>query len=64
MNGAKVCHEVEGCPGLYVDAFRGEYLRKTTNPDNVFILSHYHGDHYQALPRDFKVQCVVRTMID
>lgn len=54
MNTAEVCHEVDGCPGLYVDAFRGRYLRRTQDPDNAFILTHYHGDHYQNLPRDGK----------
>ena len=56
MNGADFCHEVDGCPGLYVDAFRGKYLRRTQDPDNAFILTHYHGDHYQNLPRDGKYQ--------
>lgn len=56
MNGAEFCHEVDGCPGLYVDAFRGKYLRRTQDPDNAFILTHYHGDHYQNLPRDGKYQ--------
>ena len=54
MNAADVCHEVDGCPGLYVDAFRGRYLRRMQDPDNAFLLSHYHGDHYQNLPRDGK----------
>lgn len=56
MNAADLCHDVDGCPGLYVDAFRGRYLRRTQNQDNAFVLTHYHGDHYQNLPRDGKYQ--------
>ena len=43
MNAASCCHTIEGCPGLYVDAFRGALLRKTNDADNSFILTHYHG---------------------
>lgn len=56
MNAATVCHEIPGCPGLYIDAFRGNELRKALDANNVFILSHYHGDHYGNLPRDGKYQ--------
>ena len=56
MNGADVCHEVDGCPGLLVDAFRGKYLQRTQDPNDTFILTHYHGDHYQNLPREGKYQ--------
>ena len=56
MNSSTSCHEIEGVPCLYVDAFRGSYLQKTTNIHNTFILSHYHGDHYQSLQRDGKYQ--------
>ena len=57
MNSSDICHEVSGCPNLYVDAFRGQYLRKhTKNPDATFVLSHYHGDHYTQLPRDYKYE--------
>lgn len=55
MNSSDTCHQVEGCPGLYVDAFRGHFLREQTKTlDATFILSHYHGDHYTQLPRDYK----------
>ena len=54
MNSSTACHEIEGAPCLYVDAFRGIYLKKTNENQNTFILSHYHGDHYQSLPRDGK----------
>jgi L-ascorbate metabolism protein UlaG (beta-lactamase superfamily) len=56
MNSSEACHEILDCPGLYVDAFRGRYLKRTCDPDNAFILSHYHGDHYQSLPREGKYQ--------
>lgn len=56
MNGADICHQVDGVAGLYVDAFKGKYLRRTQDPNNAFILSHYHGDHYQNLPREGKYQ--------
>ena len=56
MNGAAACHEIAGCPGLYVDAFKGKYLEKTKDAQNAFILSHYHGDHYGSLPREGKYQ--------
>lgn len=39
---------------MYVDAFRGRLLRKTQDPTACFILTHYHGDHYQSLPREGK----------
>ena len=39
-----------------MDAFRGSYLKKTQNPDNAFILTHYHGDHYGNLPKENKYQ--------
>ena len=51
-----MCHEVDGCPGLLVDAFRGKYLQRTQDPNNTFVLTHYHGDHYQNLPREGKYQ--------
>jgi DNA cross-link repair 1A protein len=55
MNSSDICHQVSDCPGLFVDAFRGHFLREDTkNPDATFILSHYHGDHYTQLPRDNK----------
>ena len=56
MNSSDFCHEVVDCPGLYVDAFRGHFLRRTQDPDSAFILTHYHGDHYQNLPREGKYQ--------
>jgi L-ascorbate metabolism protein UlaG (beta-lactamase superfamily) len=54
MNSSNVCHEIDGCLGLYVDAFRGHYLKKTQDADSAFILTHYHGDHYGSLPRKGK----------
>ncbi|CAJ1958948.1 unnamed protein product [Cylindrotheca closterium] len=54
MNSSDVCHIVKDVPGLYVDAFRGRLLRKTQDPTACFILTHYHGDHYQSLPREGK----------
>ena len=54
MNSADDCHTIEGCPGLYVDAFKGHFLKKTVCKENIFILSHYHADHYQQLPREHK----------
>jgi len=54
MNSSEVCHDIADCPGLYVDGFRGKYLKLTQNTNNCFILTHYHGDHYQSLPRDGK----------
>ncbi|GAX23621.1 DNA cross-link repair 1A protein [Fistulifera solaris] len=56
MNPSKECHEIPHCPGLYIDAFRGPYLRKTQHMEHAFILTHYHGDHYGKLPRDNKYQ--------
>lgn len=56
MNARSECHEIEGCPGLFVDAFRGSMLKKTSDIRNSYILSHYHGDHYQSLPKNFKYQ--------
>lgn len=57
MNSSRVCHEIPGCPNCYVDAFRGVFLKKTANENQtIFILTHYHGDHYGNLPRDNKYQ--------
>lgn len=53
MNSATACHEIEDCPGLYIDAFRA-FSHETANPKCNFILTHYHGDHYNGLPKDFK----------
>jgi DNA cross-link repair 1A protein len=55
MNAASDCHEIPGCPNLFIDAFRGHYLSsKSKDASNVFILTHYHGDHYGKLPREHK----------
>jgi len=57
MNLSSTCHEIPDCPGLFVDAFRGHYLKKATSPkhsSSQFILTHYHGDHYGSLPKDGK----------
>jgi DNA cross-link repair 1A protein len=55
MNAASDCHEIPGCPNLLIDAFRGHYLSsKSKDASNVFILTHYHGDHYGNLPRENK----------
>lgn len=51
MNQAERCHAVHGCPGLYVDAFKA-FRGKTRDASCSFILTHYHGDHYNGLPRD------------
>lgn len=51
MNQAERCHEVAGCTGLYVDGFKA-FRSKISNPSSSFILTHYHGDHYNGLPRD------------
>ena len=51
MNQAERCHAVNGCPGLYVDAFKA-FRGKTRDKSCSFILTHYHGDHYNGLPRD------------
>lgn len=45
------CHEIEGCPNLYVDAFK-MYRDQTHDSQCAFILTHYHSDHYNGLPRD------------
>lgn len=51
MNQAERCHAVDGCPGLYVDAFKA-FRNKTSDASCSFLLTHYHGDHYNGLPRD------------
>jgi DNA cross-link repair 1A protein len=57
MNESSDCHELPDCPGLFIDAFRGGYLKhKVKNAANTFLLSHYHGDHYGSLPRAGKYQ--------
>lgn len=59
MNSSASCHEITDCPGIYVDAFRGPYLKKARDnppPGCCFILTHYHSDHYGNLPRDNKYE--------
>ena len=53
MNSSACCHEIEDCPGLYVDAFR-TFASKTHDSRCNFILTHYHGDHYNGLPKENK----------
>lgn len=53
MNSSSSCHEIEDCPGLYVDAFRA-FAPKLQDTSCSFILTHYHGDHYNGLPKEFK----------
>jgi len=53
MNATKCCHQIEGCPNLFIDAF-SIFRHKTTNKYCSFILTHYHSDHYHGLPRDGK----------
>eukprot|EP00977_Amphora_coffeiformis_P021077 scaffold8802_cov142-Amphora_coffeaeformis.AAC.2 len=57
MNDASDCHVIPDVPGVFVDAFRGSYMaQKTKVAANIFILSHYHGDHYGSLPREGNYQ--------
>jgi len=48
------CHEIPKCPNLYIDAFR-THKQQFLSPKKaaVFILTHYHADHYTGLPRDY-----------
>jgi len=56
MNSTLQCHRILNLD-IFVDSFHGHFLRnQTKNSENLFILSHYHGDHYQQLPRDNKYQ--------
>jgi L-ascorbate metabolism protein UlaG (beta-lactamase superfamily) len=55
MNQSQRCHQIEGCPGLFVDAFK-VFKAKTTDESSAFILTHYHGDHYNGLQRDGKYE--------
>ncbi|GKY99876.1 hypothetical protein MPSEU_000941300 [Mayamaea pseudoterrestris] len=52
MNNHCSAHEIPNVPNVFIDAFRGQYLNKTADPQSTFILTHYHGDHYGSLPRD------------
>ena len=67
MNSHASAHEIPGVPNLFIDAFRGKYLAKTTDPSLSFVLTHYHGDHYGSLPRDngyqgpAKIHCTPTT---
>ena len=51
MNPVRSCHEISDYPGLYVDAFRSSKFWQ--QPEACLILSHYHGDHYGSLPRQY-----------
>ena len=50
MNQTAKCHKIEGCNGLYIDAFRA-FKEELGNSKSTFILTHYHSDHYHGLPR-------------
>ena len=50
MNQTSKCHQIQGCHGLYIDAFRA-FSEKTTDKNSTFILTHYHSDHYSGLQR-------------
>lgn len=56
MNSSASCHEIEDCPGLFVDAFRATFRAHTQDKESNFILTHYHGDHYNGLPKENKYQ--------
>ena len=53
MNQTSKCHQIQGCTGLYIDAFRA-FKNKTRDKNSTFILTHYHSDHYNGLPRGSK----------
>ena len=53
MNQTAKCHLIQGCKGLYIDAFRA-FKSKTNDINATFILTHYHSDHYNGLPRGKK----------
>jgi ribonuclease BN (tRNA processing enzyme) len=50
MNQTAKCHQIQGCTGLYIDAFRA-FQSRTRDIKSTFILTHYHSDHYSGLPR-------------
>jgi len=50
MNQSEICHRIRGCKRLFIDAFRA-FKSKTEEEGNIFILTHYHADHYGGLPR-------------
>mmetsp|Transcript_15039 Transcript_15039/g.27267 ORF Transcript_15039/g.27267 Transcript_15039/m.27267 type:complete len:623 (-) Transcript_15039:350-2218(-) len=51
MNQAEKCHQIEACAGLYIDGFKA-FRRQTQDASCAFVLTHYHGDHYNGLPRN------------
>jgi mRNA degradation ribonuclease J1/J2 len=53
MNQTAKCHQIQGCSGLYIDAFRA-FKSEIKNVHSSFILTHYHSDHYNGLPRGKK----------
>ncbi len=50
MNQVAKCHQIEGCRGLYIDAFKA-FKEKIQDESSTFILTHYHSDHYNGLHR-------------
>eukprot|EP00978_Attheya_sp_CCMP212_P017497 scaffold46652_cov37-Attheya_sp.AAC.1 len=48
---AEKCHHIEACSGLYIDGFKA-FRRQTQDATCAFVLTHYHGDHYNGLPRN------------
>jgi DNA cross-link repair 1A protein len=54
MNSDASCHKVPNCPGLFVDAFFGCFLKQMAKPCAAFTLMHYHRDHYKSLLQDGK----------
>jgi DNA cross-link repair 1A protein len=54
MNSDASAHEIPGVGSLYIDAFSKHYLSSRNTASSSFILTHYHGDHYGSLPRDYQ----------
>lgn len=50
MNQQAICHSIQGCPSLFIDAFKA-FKHKISFVNDAFILTHYHSDHYNGLPR-------------
>lgn len=50
MNQKAICHVVEGSKCIFIDAFKA-FQSETEHSKNAFILTHYHSDHYNGLPR-------------
>ena len=54
MNQADLAvHKIEGLPNVLVDGFRHRLPEAVPRSDRVYVLTHFHSDHYTGLTERF-----------